>query len=77
MHNTSNAVPIVGRDANGNTVWYTGKAGSEFISTEPRHAFMGYSLEGARNRAKQLNRMCDVHGVWFVACVGELAAEVK
>ncbi len=58
MHNTSNAVPIVGRDANGNTVWYTGKA-------------------GARNRAKQLNRMCDVHGVWFVACVGELAAEVK
>ena len=69
--------PIVGTDRSGKRVWYTGKAGDGFISHNPKDAFMGYSLEGARHRAKILNRMTGLHGVYFVACVGDLLKEVR
>jgi len=70
-------VPIVGRTAEGGTLWYTGRAGEGFVSTNPKEAFLGYSLEGARNCAARLNRMTPVHGIRFVACVGDLAKEVR
>jgi hypothetical protein len=69
-------VPVIGRCANGSTVWYTGRAGSGFISGNPKDAFLGYSLEGARRCATNLNRMTPAHGVYFVACVGDDAALV-
>ncbi len=65
-------IPVVGVTKDGDRVWYTGKAGEGFVSANPQDAFLGYSLEGARNRAKNLNRMVGIHGIWFVACVGEL-----
>jgi hypothetical protein len=73
----TNFVPVIGRTADGSTVWYTGKAGAEFISANPKDAFMGYSLDGARNCAMRLNRMTALHGVYFVACVGDLAELVR
>jgi hypothetical protein len=77
MNTTANFVPVIGRTAEGSTVWYTGKAGEQFISADPHEAFMGYSLDGARNRAKNLNRMTPMHGIYFVACVGDLAKLVN
>ena len=68
--------PIVGTGRDGKRVWYTGKAGDGFISHDPKDAFM-YSLEGARHRAKILNRMTELHGIYFVACVGDLLKEVQ
>jgi hypothetical protein len=68
-----NLVPIVGRTANGGTVWYTGRAGAAFVSADRADAFMGYSLEGARNRATILNRGTAFHGIRFVAVAGDLA----
>lgn len=77
MNNATEFVPVIGRTAEGSTVWYTGKAGSEFISTNPRDAFKGYGVEGARRCATNLNRMTAMHGVYFVACVGDLAEVVR
>lgn len=77
MNNTLVFVPVVGRAANGDTVWYTGKAGAAFVSADAADAFKGYSLEGARNRATILNRGTILHGIRFVACTGDLAVEVK
>ena len=74
--NTDRYIPIVGRTASGETVWYTGRAGQGWISPDPKEAFLGFSLEGARSRAKQFNQMEFVHGIWFTACLGDMAEEV-
>lgn len=68
--------PIVGRTANGDTVWYTGKAGDGFVFPNPRDAFLGYNVEGARRVATNLNRMASVHGIRFVAVAGDLLDQV-
>ena len=65
--------PIVGRKADGSTVWYTGRSGEGFVSPNAKEAFLGYTVEGARLRALVLNRMTPLHGIHFVACVGDLA----
>ena len=70
-------IPVVGRTADGKTVWYTGKAGSEFVSSDPKAAFKGYSVDNARRRALQLNRMTPMHGIYFVACTGDMAEECR
>jgi len=70
-------VPVIGRTAQGGTVWYTGKAGDAFVSVNAADAFRGYSLEGARRRAALLNRGAELHGIWFIACTGDAAAEVR
>lgn len=77
MNSNTQFVPVIGRAANGDTVWYTGKAGAAFVSADAVDAFQGYSLEGARNRATMLNRGTVVHGIRFVACTGDLALEAK
>lgn len=65
----SNNVPAILRavDANGNVAFWTGKAGSEWISADRSQAFCAYTLEGARRKALQFNRMESVHGWRFIA----------
>lgn len=80
MQIIDNPVPIIGRNSSGQTVYYTGKAGKYFVSPNPQDAFMGFSLEGARRKALQLNRTDSAGfagGFRFVALVGggELEAE--
>lgn len=76
----SNYIPIIGHNSSGQTVYYTGKAGKHFVSSNPQDAFMGFSLEGARRKALQLNRTASAGfagGYRFVALAGkgELEAE--
>jgi hypothetical protein len=58
---------VVGRLADGSTVYYTGRAGLAFISPNAAEAFGGYSLDGARRMATTLNRGMAFHGVRFHA----------
>lgn len=62
---------IIGRTKDGETVWYTGRAGRRFVSDDRREAYEYPSVEAARRRAKVLNFGTELHGIWFVACVGE------
>jgi hypothetical protein len=64
--------PITGIDRNGDRVWYTGRSGQEFVSHNHEDAFLGYTLNGARDKAAKLNKMTSLHGVYFVAVTGEL-----
>lgn len=56
-----------GRKANGDTVYYTGKAGAGFIHESLLSAFSWAGQEGARRRAMNLNQMTAIHGVHFIA----------
>lgn len=69
-------IPITGVYADGSRVWYTGKAGSAFVSPNPKEAFLGYYLEGAQRCAARLNKMTALHGIRFIACQGDLYKEV-
>lgn len=62
---------IRGTTAQGEVVWFTGRAGAQFVSPNEAEAFAGYSLEGARRKAMQLNRATALHGICFVAVVPE------
>jgi hypothetical protein len=65
--------PIIrGLDRTGNEVFYTGRAGSAFVSTDKMEAFTGYSIEGARRKATQLNEATCLHGIRFVAISPEV-----
>ena len=57
---------IIGKTAEGKVVYYTGKAGDGWISDKMKDAFIGYSLEGARNKAKNFNQMTAVHGIHWI-----------
>lgn len=56
---------VRGTTKDGNRVFYTGKAGQEFVSTDYKQTFFYYSIDGALNRAAQLNEMTPIHGVHF------------
>lgn len=58
---------IRGLRADGAEVWYTGRAGDGWVSGDKREAFACLTLEGARARALNFNRMTALHGVRFVA----------
>ena len=67
---------VIGRKADGSTVWYTGRAGQAFVSDSERDAFAFDTLRYARHRATLLNRMSELHGVRFIVpvpceCTGE------
>jgi hypothetical protein len=62
---------VQGRTADGNTVYYTGRAGQAFISTDKRDAFTYPSLNAARARATMLNQGTATHGIRFMVPVGE------
>lgn len=56
-------------DNGGNTFWWTGRAGSEWVSADPAQAFKGLSLDGARAKATRFNANTSIHGLRFVAVV--------
>jgi hypothetical protein len=69
---TTTYTPITGIDNSGNRVWYTGRSGQGFVSHDHEDAFLGYTLNGARDKAAKLNKMTSLHGIYFVAVTGEL-----
>ena len=50
----------------GKVMYYTGKGGDRWVSTEKLEAFT-YSVEGARAKALMFNRTAELHGLRFVA----------
>ena len=56
---------VIGRTEQGNTVYYTGRAGQLFVSPESGKAFDYPTLESARRRAMNLNQMTPIHGIRF------------
>jgi hypothetical protein len=62
---------VIGRKADGSTVYYTGKAGQAFVSEHSADAFGFDTLEYARHRAMVLNRTMELHGVRFIVPCGE------
>lgn len=62
---------VVGRSEQGDTFYYTGRAGQAFVSKLIGEAFAYPSLFEARRRALNLNRMTALHGIRFFVPVGE------
>lgn len=56
---------IRGVSAAGTVQYYTGRAGDRWLSPSIAEAFGYASLEGARRKAMNMNRMSKIHGVWF------------
>ncbi len=54
-----------GVTAQGNEVWYTGRAGERWVSDQYNEGFTYQSHERAHNRAKAFNAYVTLHGVWF------------
>jgi hypothetical protein len=55
------------RDREGNVMYYTGKAGMDWMTFDPKNAFCYPSKKLAQERAKRFNKMEPVHGYWFLA----------
>ena len=58
---------VRGLRRNGDEVFYTGRAGTGFVSPDVRDAFVYISHPSARNRATTLNHTEPIHGIWFIA----------
>jgi hypothetical protein len=57
---------IRGVSIDGAVKYYTGRAGADnWLSPDIKNAFGYQSLEGARRKATSMNRMTQIHGVWF------------
>jgi len=69
----SDSYQVIGRKQDGATVYYTGRAGQAFVSDDRSEAFPYDSLDAARRRAMNLNRMSAIHGIRFIAPCGEEA----
>lgn len=65
VESSPDQVVLRGLDAAGTEVWYTGRAGQDFISTKRNDAFTGFNREGATQKAIVLNRGSSIHGVRF------------
>jgi hypothetical protein len=50
----------------GAEVYYTGKAGQEFVTSARGESFGYTTAAQAENRVRNLNRMSEVHGIRFV-----------
>jgi hypothetical protein len=53
-------------DKEGNIMFYTGKAGMDWLSSYRYEAFEYETLEAAFLKSTNFNRMEPVHGYWFV-----------
>ena len=62
---------VVGRKENGDTVYYTGKAGPEYVSNQMCDAFEYSSIERARKRALMLNTTSLMTGIRFMVPCGD------
>lgn len=56
---------LVGTDDKGAEGYYTGRAGLAFVSADIAEAYGAWNSEGARNKARMLNRMTRAHGWTF------------
>lgn len=68
--------PIRGVRVDGSEVWFTGRAGQGFVSTDRAEAFVALSLDGARAKAVKLNEMTALHGVRFMVPTGDAADSI-
>lgn len=62
----ANTYVLRGLNRDGDTFWYTGKAGDGWISQDQALAFTYGTLHLARNKAMGFNRYCPLHGLWFI-----------
>ena len=53
-------------DREGNVMFYTGKAGMDWLSFEKANAFTWHTKNAAGWKAKHFNKMEPVHGYWFI-----------
>lgn len=58
---------VRGLTVDGMEFFYTGKAGEAFVNADIKTAFTYQTLEGAKRRALDLNRMTAIHGYRFIA----------
>jgi len=58
---------LLGVNATGDVLYYTGRAGDLWVSSKGNEAFKYELLEGARRTAKRLNESTTVHGLRFIA----------
>lgn len=58
---------VIGTDARGQALYYTGAAGELFVSNDRRRAFIGWYESGAEVVAQRLNRGTAFHGITFRA----------
>jgi hypothetical protein len=63
---SSQLFAVQGITKDGDLVWYSGKAGAEFVCKQFADAFKGYNKAGAQRKADELNRMTALHGVRFI-----------
>jgi hypothetical protein len=56
-----------GLNADGDEFFYTGRAGSGWISKDRNEAFGYWTEQMARGKAMSFNQFCPLHGLWFVA----------
>jgi hypothetical protein len=52
-------------DKEGNILFYTGKAGMDWLAYDRANAFRYHYREVALMKSKNFNRMEPVHGYWF------------
>ena len=62
--------PVVGRRDDGSIVFYSGKAGQDFITTNAREAFGYFEYQAASARAHMLNKGSRIHGIHFFPAQG-------
>ena len=63
---------VRGLSSLGEEVFYTGKAGKDFVSIQLCDAFTYSSIHGARLRATMLNNGHLIHGYWFIVLKSDM-----
>lgn len=66
-----------GLDQNGETFYYTGRAGEGWLTRDTREAFTYTSQAMARSRAQNFNRHEALHGMWFIPMPAGAVQEVR
>ena len=51
----------------GKEMFYTGKAGDKWVTTDKAQAFTYHSVDEARMKARMFNRTTELHGLRFIA----------
>ena len=51
----------------GKEMFYTGKAGEKWVTTDKTAAFTYQTIEAARSKALMFNRTTELHGLRFIA----------
>lgn len=54
-----------GTTREGKTVWYTGRAGDDWVSPHRKDAFTGFNWQGASQKAIKLNKLTVINGITF------------